>query len=98
MISSAVVVQVKGWQRSFQPSMKRRIALVKSLTLVKVPRRMAWRVMIPKKIPTMFGQDPEAGREVQGFPSMAEKLVAWPERTWAVEALAGWGICWPSSW
>jgi hypothetical protein len=23
---------------------------------------------------------------------------AWPERTWAARAPAGWGICWPSSW
>ena len=50
MISSAVLIQVKGWQRSFQPSMKRRMALVRSLTLVKEPRRMAWRVMMPKTI------------------------------------------------
>jgi hypothetical protein len=28
---------------------------------VKVPRRMAWRVMIPKKISTMFSQAPEVG-------------------------------------
>jgi hypothetical protein len=30
--------------------MKTSMALVSSLTLVKVPRRMAWRVMMPKKI------------------------------------------------
>ena len=29
--------------------------------MVKVPRRIAWRVMIPKKISTMFSQDPEVG-------------------------------------
>jgi 2,4-dichlorophenol 6-monooxygenase len=33
---SAVLVQVKGWQRSFQPSMKRRIKAMRSLTLVKL--------------------------------------------------------------
>jgi hypothetical protein len=33
---SAVLVQVKGWQRSFQPSMKRRIMAMRSLTLVKL--------------------------------------------------------------
>jgi hypothetical protein len=27
----------------------------------KLPRRMAWRVMIPKKISTMFNQHPEVG-------------------------------------
>ncbi len=46
------------------------MALVRSLTLVKVPRRMAWRVMIPKKISAMFSQDPDAGvkcRVIRGF-------------------------------
>ena len=41
--------------------MKTSMALVSSLTLVKVPRRMAWRVMMPKKISTRFIQDPEVG-------------------------------------
>jgi hypothetical protein len=31
-----------GWQRSLHPSMKRRIVPIRSLTFVKVPRRMAW--------------------------------------------------------
>jgi hypothetical protein len=44
---SAILVQVNGWQRSFQPSMKVSIAVMRSLTDLKVPRRMAWRVMIP---------------------------------------------------
>ena len=43
---SAVLVQVKGWQRSFQPSMKFSMAAMRSLTEVKLPRRMACRVMI----------------------------------------------------
>ena len=69
-MSSAVLVQVKGWQRSFQPSMKRRMAAVRSFTLVKLPRRMAWRVMMPKKISTMFSHDPEVGVKcivIRGF-------------------------------
>jgi len=41
---------VNGWHRSFQPSMKLPMAETRSLTLVKVPRRMACRVMMPKKI------------------------------------------------
>jgi hypothetical protein len=41
MISSAVLVQVNGSQRSFQASMKISIAAMRSLTLVKVPRRIA---------------------------------------------------------
>ena len=60
-IWSAVLVQMKGSQRSFQPSMKISMAAMRSLTLVKVPRRIAWRVMIPKKISTMFSHDPEVG-------------------------------------
>jgi hypothetical protein len=41
--------------------MNRPIAAIRSLTLLKLPRRMAWRVMIEKKISTMFSQDPEVG-------------------------------------
>jgi hypothetical protein len=37
------------------------MAAMRSLTLVKVPRRMAWRVMMPKKISTMFSHEPEVG-------------------------------------
>ena len=59
--SSAVLVQTKGSQRSFQPSMKTPIAVLRSATLRKVPRRIACRVMIPKKTSTMFNQEPEVG-------------------------------------
>ena len=55
------MVQANGWQRSFQPSMNRPIAAINSLTLLKLPRRMACRVMIEKKISTMFSQDPLIG-------------------------------------
>ena len=48
--------------------MKAPMAVVSSLTERKVPRRMAWRVMIPKKISTMFSQEHPVGREVQGDP------------------------------
>ena len=37
------------------------MAVMRSRTLVKLPRRMAWRVMIEKKISTMFSHDPEVG-------------------------------------
>ena len=37
--------------------MKVPMAAVRSLTELKVPRRMAWRVMIPKKISTMLSQE-----------------------------------------
>ncbi len=58
-ISSAVLVQVKGWQRSFHPSMKSSMAAMRSLTEVKLPRRMACRVMIEKKTSTRFSHDPD---------------------------------------
>jgi DNA-binding LacI/PurR family transcriptional regulator len=69
-MSSAVLVQTKGWQRSFQPSMNASIAAMRSLTEVKVPRRMACRVRMPKKISTMFSHDPEVGvkcMRIRGF-------------------------------
>ena len=50
MMVSASLVHVNGWQRSFQPLMNPVMASISSSTEVKVPRRMAWRVMIPKKI------------------------------------------------
>ena len=55
------MVQVKGWQRSFHPSMKASMALTRSGTEVKLPRRMACRVMIEKKTSTRFSQDPDVG-------------------------------------
>ena len=41
--------------------MKRPMALVRSFTERKVPRRMAWRVMMPKKISTMFSHEHPVG-------------------------------------
>ena len=61
MIASASLVQTKGVQRSFQPSMNAVMASVRSRTEPKVPRRMACRVMIPKKISTRLSQEPEVG-------------------------------------
>ena len=58
---SAVLVQVKGWQRSFHPSMKFSMAAMRPVTEVKLPRRMACRVMIEKKTSTMFSHDPDVG-------------------------------------
>ena len=43
---SAVLVQVKWWARSLQPSIKARILELGSRTVPKVPRWMAWRSMI----------------------------------------------------
>jgi hypothetical protein len=41
----------------------RPMALVRSLTVRKVPRRMAWRVMMAKKIPAMFSHEQPVGVE-----------------------------------
>jgi hypothetical protein len=54
-----VCMAIDTWS-SFQPSMKVSIAAMRSWTLVNVPRRIAWRVMIPKKISTMFSRDPRS--------------------------------------
>ena len=70
MIVSASLVQTNGSQRSFQPSMNRVMASISSRTEPKVPRRMACRVMIPKKISTRLSQDPEVGvkcRVIRGW-------------------------------
>src|SRR6476620_999613 len=61
MISSAVLVQLNGWQSVFQLSMNLVIALMRSVTELNAPRRIACRVMMPKKISTMLSQDPEVG-------------------------------------
>jgi len=60
-ISSAVLVQTKGWQRSFQPSMKVRILALRSRTERQVPRWMAWRSMMPNQTSTRFSQGPDVG-------------------------------------
>jgi hypothetical protein len=52
---------MNGRQRSFQPSMTSSMAAMRSLTEVKLPRRMAYRVMIEKKISTILSQDPDVG-------------------------------------
>jgi len=80
MMVSASVVQTKGWQRSFQPSMNAVIASIRSGTELKVPRRMAWRVMIPKKISTMFNHDPQVGvkcRVIRGFQASHAFTTGW---------------------
>ena len=56
-----VLVQRKGWARSFQPSMKARTLVLRSLTEPKLPRWMAWRSMMPNQISTMFIQDALVG-------------------------------------
>ena len=61
---------IQGVARSFQPSMSVSIAVVRSVTLVKVPRRMACRVMIEKKHSTRFSQEQLVGvkcRWIRGF-------------------------------
>jgi hypothetical protein len=50
MISSAFLVQVNGWARSFEPSMPTPMAVSRSLTLWNSPRRIACLVAISKKM------------------------------------------------
>jgi hypothetical protein len=49
------------WQRVFQRLMKLRIAVTSCLTLSKDPRRIAYRVMMPKNTSTRLSQEPEVG-------------------------------------
>jgi hypothetical protein len=49
---SGSLVQVKGAQRSFQASMNRPMAAMRSAMVGKLPRRRAWRVMIEKNAST----------------------------------------------
>jgi hypothetical protein len=51
----------EGRARSFQPLMKWRILPVRSRTLQKVPRWMAWRSMMENHTSTRFSQDAEVG-------------------------------------
>jgi len=60
-MSSAVLVQTKGTQRSFQPSMKARLASVICLTEVNEALRMAWRVMMEKNDSTRIIQEAWVG-------------------------------------
>jgi hypothetical protein len=60
-MSSAVLVQMNGCLRSFQPSMNCRILIMRSRTERKLPRWMAWRSMIPNQTSTRFSHDPEVG-------------------------------------
>jgi hypothetical protein len=49
-ISSAVAVQVNGVAWVFQRVVQSRICLIRTVTEVKVPRRMDWRVMMPNQV------------------------------------------------
>ena len=80
MMSSASLTHAKGWQRWFQPSMKRRMALSRSATLAKLPRRIAWRVMIPKNTSTRFIQLAEVGvkcRWIRGWRASHAATLGW---------------------
>jgi hypothetical protein len=47
---------------------------------VKVPRRMAWRVMMPKKISTMFNHEQLVGvkcRVIRGFLASQVRMFSW---------------------
>lgn len=60
-MSSASLVQANGTGCSFQLSMNAPIVLTSSLTEVKEPRRMAWRVITEKKHSTRLSQEQLAG-------------------------------------
>lgn len=72
-ISSGVLVQMNGCFRLFQLLMNSRILPINSRTETKVPRRMAWRSMMPNQTSTRFNHDPDVGVKwtlMRGFAGM----------------------------
>jgi len=56
------------------------IAAIRSLTLPKLPRRMACRVMIEKNTSTRFSHDPEVGvkcRAILGLRASHARTAGW---------------------
>src|SRR6185295_2465954 len=60
-MSSAVAVHTNGLELAFQWSMYSRICLIRTVTEVKVPRRMDWRVMMPNQVSIWLIQDEPTG-------------------------------------
>ena len=69
-IWSAVLVHAEGGQRWFQPLMKAQILIISSRTEAKVPRRMAWRSMMPNQISTRLSHDPRGPGQVDVDPGV----------------------------
>ena len=72
-ISSGVLAQMNGHFRLFQLLMNSRILPINSRTETKVPRRMAWRSMMPNQTSTRFNHDPDVGVKwtlIHGFAGM----------------------------
>jgi transposase len=55
---------------------------MRSWTLLKLPRRMAWRVMDPKKISTMFNQEPLVGVKCRMTRGLNRPGFRTPCRSW----------------
>ena len=60
-ISSAVLVHTNGVDPVFQLAVKVSIIAMSSLTELKLPRRMAWRVRTLNHVSTWLSQDAEVG-------------------------------------
>ena len=60
-MASAAFPQTNVRARSFQPLTKRRIALTRSATLPRLPRRTYWRVRMDYQLSTMFIHDARVG-------------------------------------
>jgi hypothetical protein len=60
-ISSAVLTHVNGLEPSFHCRVKASIMATSSLTLLKLPRRIALVVRMPNHVSTWFIQDAEVG-------------------------------------
>jgi hypothetical protein len=63
-ISSAGLVQVKGFGSALCSAMKRLIAACRSTIEWKLPRRMRRRVSAEKKVSTALSHEPEPGGQI----------------------------------
>ena len=63
--------------------MKARIVRVRSVTLRKLPRWMAWRSMIPNQTSTRLSHDPEVGVKCTWIRGLAASQSRISTRLWA---------------
>jgi hypothetical protein len=84
-MSSAVLVQADGWQRSFQPVDEGLNRVDQVFHGGELPRRIACRVMMPKKISTMLMHFTPTWGEVHRDP----RVLRQPCLTWGCLVRAG---------
>ena len=81
-ISSGVLVQTNGVARVFQPLMKARILVVRSLTEVNTPRPSAWRWMTPNHTSTRLSHDADVGVKCTAMRGLSASQALTSEVLW----------------